>query len=102
VRDARKHSNIRFSFVGDGGNEVGRFITRAAIDKVQALDAAHFFDFRTVYTDQRHDDFLNITTAPENSLKSGKVKQRKKNFVSLFSSFKGKSAYFLQRKKLTI
>jgi hypothetical protein len=54
MRDARKYSYIGFSFVGNGGDEIGRFIASAAIDKVETLNAAHFFDFGAVYTDQRH------------------------------------------------
>ena len=52
--DARKYGNVGFAFVGNGGDEVGRFIASAAINEVEALNAAHFFDFGAVYSDQGH------------------------------------------------
>ena len=52
MSDTRKNRNVGFTFIRNGGNEVGRFIAGAAVDEVQAFDAAHFFDFWAVYTDQ--------------------------------------------------
>jgi hypothetical protein len=48
--DARKYGNIGFAFVGNGGDEVGRFIAGATVDEVEALNAVHFLDFGAVYS----------------------------------------------------
>jgi len=48
VCDAREHSHIAFSGIGDGRNQIRRFIARAAIDEIQSLDFVHLLNLRSI------------------------------------------------------